>query len=391
MLPVVVVAIAVAPLYWLLVPATARRTVALAGSVAVLAVWDVRLVAVVAAVTAMLFLLVRSVPGGGARGRILLGAGLAALAALFVWNKLAGGRSDGVLPSQGGLVLLGVSYLVLKAAAALLDAGRGELAPVRARDLATWLAFLPTYPAGPMADLERFTGQHPTFDRARVLAGLERILFGLVKSLVLAHALGTWADPLVADPGSVGRGTLLLGLYALSLRFYLDFAGYSDVAIGLAAVYGFDIEENFDWPFVRRNLASLWQHWHMTLTRWLRLYLFLPITRTALRRGGRLGDRFGPAVGQLVTMTFCGLWHGLTGGFALWGALQAVGLIWVGSTARALGAYLPPPLVQWWRTSPVAYACSTAVTVTYFSATIVFVVTDVGSGLRYLGRIVGAV
>ncbi len=383
-------AIAVVPLYWLLVPARWRREAVLVGSVAALAAGDPRLALLVLVVAALLVVLLRAVPAAGVvAGRALATAGLAGLLALFVWNKLGGGHGGGLLPSQGGLVFLGVSYLVLKAAAAVVDAARGDLPPTRSRDVVAWLAFLPTYPAGPMADLEHYAKQQPTFDRARALPGLERILIGLFKSLVVAHALGQWADPLVRDPEAYGRGALLLGLYALSVRFYLDFAGYSDVAIGLAALYGFDIEENFDHPLTRRNLVLLWQHWHMTLTRWLRRYLFIPLTRWLLRHGGRTGDRLGPVVGQLVTMTFCGLWHGLAWSFALWGLLQAVGLIWVGVAARPLASRLPVELVRWWRTSPVARACSTGLSLTYFSATIIFVVTDVSAGARYLGRVVG--
>jgi hypothetical protein len=91
-------------------------------------------------------------------------------------------------------------------------------------EVLAWIVFLPTYPSGPMATLDEFRGQSPTFDRARALGGLERILFGLVKSLLVAYYLGVWAEPIVAHPEQYASGTLLLGLYAASLRFYFDFA-----------------------------------------------------------------------------------------------------------------------------------------------------------------------
>jgi D-alanyl-lipoteichoic acid acyltransferase DltB (MBOAT superfamily) len=193
----------------------------------------------------------------------------------------------------------------------------------------------------------------------------------------------------VAHPEAHGRLTLLVVPYALALRFYLDFAGYSDIAIGLAALYGFDIEENFDRPFGRRNLVQLWQHWHMTLTRWLRVYLFIPITRRLLRAGGSLDDRVGIVVGQLVTMTFCGLWHGLAWHFALWGLAQGIGLAWVAVLARPLGQRLPAGLVSWWRTSPVAAAGSALLTLTFFAATMLLVVGDVAATARYLRQVAG--
>ncbi len=325
-----------------------------------------------------------------ARGRAALlptVVGIALLTALFLWNKLSGGRLS-VLPSQGGLALLGVSYLVLKAAAALVEANRGTLREVGFREVLAWIAFLPTYPSGPMETLEYFRGQWPAFDRARVLGGLERILFGLVKALLIAHYLGVWANPIVAAPQKHGSGILLLALYAWSLRFYFDFAGYSDVAIGLSAVFGYDISENFDRPLLRRNLVQLWQNWHITLTRWLRAYLFVPVSRRIMRRtGGGWGDRLAIVAGQVVAMTFCGLWHGVAWNFALWGFLQAVGLVWVGVVCRDLGRRLPTGLVGWWRRSKVAYALSTFATFNYFSLALIFVVTDVGSALHYLARL----
>jgi alginate O-acetyltransferase complex protein AlgI len=382
-------ALAVAPLYWLLIPAHLRREVLLVASLAALALYDARLVVVVFVVTLALFGLLRLIARRPDERRTLLVAiGLCGLLVLFVINKLSG-RGMIVLPSQSGLALLGISYLALKAAAALIEAGRGTLRVFSLRDVLLWIVFLPTYPSGPMEDFEHFRRQQPVFDRTLALPGLERILFGLVKALLAAHYLGVWANPILAAPQEYGRVTLLLGLYAFALRFYFDFSGYSDIAIGLGAVFGYDIEENFDNPFVRRNLAQLWQHWHMTLTRWLRLYLFIPVTRRLIRRGGRGGDRPAIAAGQIIAMTFCGLWHGLTLNFALWGFLQALGLIWVGVFARDLGRRMPPGLLTWWRGSWVGYAASTALTFNFFAISTIFVVTDIRRAITYLLQIVG--
>jgi D-alanyl-lipoteichoic acid acyltransferase DltB (MBOAT superfamily) len=382
-------AIACAPLYWVLVPARWRRDVVAAGSLIALGLYDARVFVFATVVAAGLALLAAVMQTADRRATGALAvAALAGLASFFVWNKLGGG-SWRALGTQQGLVVLGGSYVVLKAAAAVIDAARGELPATGWRTLLAWIAFLPTYPAGPMAELGHFAHQAVLVDRARVLAGCERILFGLVKAVVAAHYLGQWADPVVAHPEAHGRLTLLVVPYALALRFYLDFAGYSDIAIGLAALYGFDIEENFDRPFGRRNLVQLWQHWHMTLTRWLRVYLFIPITRRLLRAGGSLDDRVGIVVGQLVTMTFCGLWHGLAWHFALWGLAQGIGLAWVAVLARPLGQRLPGGLVSWWRTSPVAAAGSALLTLTFFAATMLLVVGDVAATARYLRQVAG--
>src|SRR5262245_62053720 len=381
-------ALAFAPIFWLAVPSGWRREVLAVASLIGLGCYDYRLVPLLLAICLGLLLLMRAASTAQPSLRWLAtSAGLAALAALFLWNKLAVGHGATALPSQGALVFLGVSFLVLKAAGALIEVHRGTWAPAGLRDLVTWIAFLPTYPSGPMETLEHFRRQSPTFQRAHALGGLERILFGLVKSLLLAYYLGVWAAPLVEQPHAFGPATLLLGLYALSLRFYFDFAGYSDIAIGLAAVFGYDIVENFDHPFLRRNLVQLWQHWHMTLTHWLRAYLFVPVTRRIMRMTGAWGDRLAIAAGQIVSMTFCGVWHGVAWNFALWGFLQAVGLIWVGIVCRDIGRRLPPGVVGWWRQSPIAYALSAALSFNFFSLAIIFMVTDVATGLRYLARV----
>jgi alginate O-acetyltransferase complex protein AlgI len=211
---------------------------------------------------------------------------------------------------------------------------------------------------------------------------------GAVQALVVGRWLGEWAAPILATPAAHGRLALVAALDATALRFYLDFAGYSDVAIGLAAVFGVAILENFDRPFLRRNLALLWQHWHMTLTHWLRTYLFVPTSRFLLRRTPQLGDRVALACAQLVTMGVCGLWHGLSWNFLCWGLVQALGLAWVGLAARAVGRRLPAGVVAWWRASRAGAVCSTLVTVQFFALSLAFVVADVGGAVRLLARLV---
>jgi alginate O-acetyltransferase complex protein AlgI len=378
-----------APFYWLLVPARYRREVLAVASLIGLGIYDVRLPMLLLGLNLFLFAAARvSAAGGARRSHAPAAIGLLALAALFVWNKLAGGEG-GVLPSQGGLVLVGVSYLVLKAAAALIETARGSVREVGFRDLLAWSVFLPTYPSGPIEELDHFRAQQPSPDRARVLSGLERILFGLVKALILSHYLGAWASPILAAPEGHDWAARLLAMYAFTLRFYFDFAGYSDIAIGLSALFGYEIQENFDNPLIRRNLVQLWQRWHMTLTRWLRLYLFIPVSRSIMRRGGPRWDTTALVAAQVTTMTFCGLWHGLGWNFALWGLLQALGLVWVGVFARPAGRYLPSGLVAWWRRSPVAYALSTLLTFHAFALSNVLVFSDIPQALRYFASLTG--
>jgi alginate O-acetyltransferase complex protein AlgI len=379
-----------APLYWLLIPPRWRGGVLALASFAALVFYDARLAPLLAGVVLAFMLLVRGIERtSNPRARTALAAaGLAALAVLFLSNKLVGGGA-GAVPSQSGLAFLGISYLVLKAAGAIIETARGTLRAVRPGEVFAWIIFLPTYPSGPMATLQHFRVQQPAFDRARVFGGLERILFGLVKALIAGHYLGEWAAPIFAAPQKFGSLSLVGAMYAGSLRFYFDFAGYSDIAIGLSAVFGYDIDENFDRPFLRRNLVDLWQHWHMTLTRWLRTYLFVPVSRRLIRMMSGRADRAAIAAGQIVAMTFCGVWHGVAANFALWGFAQALGLIWVGIVARDLGRLLPEDLVRWWRESKVAYAVSAFLTFNFFSLTMVLVLTDAGATLAYLRALFG--
>ena len=390
MLIALLCALLAAPLYWVLVPVRWRREAVALASLLALGIYDPRLLAALMALNLVLFGLVRAMAAGGSsRARTLAACGLLLLVALFAWNKLAAG-GGGVLPSQGGLVFLGLSYLVLKAAAALLDTLRGGHRDLCFRDLLAWIVFLPTYTSGPIEELAHFRDQTLRVSPVRVLTGLERILFGLVKALVLSHQLGQWAGPILSAPDAHGPLTLLAGAYAFTLRFYLDFAGYSDIAIGLAALFGYEISENFDNPLVRRNLVQLWQRWHMTLTAWLRRYLFVPLSRAVMRRAGPRWDQAALILAQLGTMVFCGLWHGLGWNFAVWGLLQALGLIWVGVVARDLGRRLPEVLVRWWRAHPLAHAMSVLLTFNCFALSNVLVFSDLEQGLHFLARLLGS-
>lgn len=389
MLPALFAAIALAPLYWLTLPAQWRRPALTLASLAALTAYDPRLLPLLLVVTLGTAGAVWSMPRCAPPARrAIAGGAVAALVALFAWNKLAG---DGfsVLPSQSGVVFLGVSFLVLKAAGAVIDGARGALRAAAPADVLAWVAFLPTYPSGPVETFEHFRGQQPTWEARRALGGLERILFGLVKALLIAHYLGEWIAPILAAPQQANALVLLLAFYGLALRFYFDLAGYSDIAIGLAALYGYDIAENFDRPLTARNLALLWQRWHMTVTGWLRTYTFTPLTRALMRRTGRSGDRLAVSAGLLATFLLIGLWHGLSANFALYGVLQGLAVIWVSVLARDAGRrFVSPAVLRWWR-GPVGAALSVAITFNFFSLTSILVMTDLAHALRCWRALLG--
>jgi alginate O-acetyltransferase complex protein AlgI len=382
MLLALLAALLLAPVYWLVVPARWRRDAITLVSVLALGWYDLRLGVGLIVAVAGIHLALRAMSRLAGRRRWLIAApGLILLTALFLLNKL-GQSGGGALASQSGLAFLGVSYFVLKGAAVLSDVATGSRAAPGARGLLAWIAFLPTYPSGPIEDLDHFTAQEPALDTPRIGWGLQRIIFGLVKALVLSHYLGEWANTHLLDLDGSSSLEVLFATWAFTFRFFLDFSGYSDIAIGLAAVYGWEIQENFDRPLLRRNLVLLWQNWHITLTRWLRVYLFVPISRMVMRRGGERFDAAAIVIAQVVSMTFCGLWHGLSWNFALWGLLQALGLVWVGLVAGRVGRFVPSDLREWWRTSSLAFALSVFITFNAFSLSNVLVHSTFDQALR---------
>ena len=383
-------AIAIAPIFWLAVPQPYRKDGLAVISLLALGLYDLRLPPIVLGLTALLFAATRIIERSSRRAAwwISLG-GLLCLALFFVANKsFFVGETFIVVASQGGIALLGVSYFVLKAASILIETSRRTLRPPSFRSLARWLLFFPIFASGPIEAFKHFDDQEPRLDRARFLHGLERILFGCLRALVFAHYLASWTAPILSDPGANSTPTLLLAMYAMSLRIYFDFAGYSDIAIGLSALYGYEIQENFRYPLLQRNIVALWQRWHMTLTDWLRIYVFTPYTRFMMKRGRRW-HRPAIITGQVVTMAACGIWHDVTAPFLVWGVLHGIALAWTATIAREVGKKLPKATVDWWRQSRLAYAASTAITLTTFSAINVVALTDIASSARYFRTLFG--
>src|SRR5262249_46757496 len=165
---------------------------------------------------------------------------------------------------------------------------------------------------------------------------LERIVFGLGKKFLVADPLLAFAEPLFRDPAAASAPALLAAVYAFALGLYLDFAAASDLAIGVGRIAGMRVRENFDNPYLSRDLQQLWQRWHMSLTGWLRDFVFVPVPRRMLRRTGQ--PLLSQTVAQAASMLACGLWHGVAWNYALWGAYHALGLAALGLWRARRGA-----------------------------------------------------
>lgn len=224
---------------------------------------------------------------------------------------------------------LGFSYIAFRLIHTLRDRQTGRAPASNLQEYIAYVVFFPALTAGPIDRLERFLKDlraAPAAPVADLTAALPRLAVGLLKKFVLADLLALIA---LSPANAVQIRTaswLWLTLVAYSLQIFLDFSGYTDLAIGLGRLFGIRLPENFNHPYLRPNLTQFWNNWHMTLTQWFRGYFFNPFTR-ALRQAKRPLPIWAVILlTQLATMILIGLWHGISWGFLAWGAWHGLGL-----------------------------------------------------------------
>jgi alginate O-acetyltransferase complex protein AlgI len=221
---------------------------------------------------------------------------------------------------------LGISFLVLRLIGVVLDASALRI-PVGARRMLLLSTFFPTYRSGPITTLQSFQALPP--DTVDAWRGADRVVLGLARKCLLADLL---MAPIVTTWSTAGADWLtaeqcLLFPFLIGLWIYWDFAGYSDIAIGLAALLGYQVPENFDRPYWSRNAVEFWRRWHITLSEWIRSRVFLKLT-------GRRPSPWRVGAAVMTSLALCGLWHGPRAGFLVWGLWHGVGV----SAALAVGA-----------------------------------------------------
>jgi len=224
----------------------------------------------------------------------------------------------------GLLLPIGLSFLCFQAISYVVDVYRGKAsAEYSYLEHLLYLLFFPRVVSGPIvrasALLERFRDV-PTLTPEQGGLALYRIAVGLVKKLVIADVLGSGlVDPVFADPAAYTSAECLVAAVAYTFELYLDFSGYSDIAIGAAALFGFQFPENFNRPYLAKNLFEFWNRWHMSLSSWLRDYLYIPL-------GGNRASKPRVLFNLMTVMVLGGLWHGADWRFAIWGAVHGVAL-----------------------------------------------------------------
>lgn len=277
--------------------------------------------------------------------RAVLTGSIIAIVALFVvmkwppattavsawWRGLSG--QDVTLAAPSDLAWLGFSYVAFRLIHTMRDRQTGLLPDLSLRSYMTYVIFAPAFVAGPIDRAERFDGDMKVLGSLKGLAadrwglGLWRIGEGLFKKFVIADLLaGGFAltPALAAQTDSTAAMWALL--YGYGLRLYFDFGGYTDIAIGLGILFGIRLPENFNRPYLRTNITTFWQSWHISLSDWARFYIFTPLSRSLLRRKPRPSPALIVLVSQTATMLVIGLWHGITWNFFIWGLWQAAAL-----------------------------------------------------------------
>lgn len=219
---------------------------------------------------------------------------------------------------------IGISFYTLQAVSYTVDVYKGRFcAEVSLLEYAFYLTFFPLLMAGPITRAEVLLPQiqeRKTWDEQLVYAGLWLIIVGLLKKAVVADYIAQYNAWIFDDPLGYSGFEGAMGVLGYTLQIYLDFSGYSDMSIGIAAVMGFQLRENFNFPYQSLNLTEFWRRWHIALSTWFRDYVYIPL-------GGNRKGKWRTYLNSFITMLLSGLWHGASWMFVIWGALHGVGLI----------------------------------------------------------------
>lgn len=230
-----------------------------------------------------------------------------------VFDDGAGGSASGLI-----LIPLGFSYLSFELLHVMIERRRGRIPELSFPDLLAFVFFAPARVAGPIKRYPDFTAavRDARISGANLYAGTLRVLLGLAKKLFVADVL---ALTVAERPEVRSAGHAWVVLLAFTFQIYFDFSAYTDVAIGFARMLGITLPENFNRPYLAPNIREFWNRWHMTLSTWVRDYVFLPAGRSLFRTRLRSAPIAIAAISYLATFLVVGAWHGVTAAFLLWG------------------------------------------------------------------------
>jgi alginate O-acetyltransferase complex protein AlgI len=318
------------------------------------------------------------------RAQVILAVAVVMNVGLLAWFKYANFTVDtvnGMLGATGGgalawtdvLLPIGISFYTFHSLSYLVDIYRGTARHLSSPiDFALYITFFPQLVAGPIVrfheirdQLVRRVESVPTF-----AGGVYRFCHGLGKKVLIADTIAPVADAAFAvPPGELSTAAAVLGVIAYSVQLYFDFSGYSDMALGLAMMFGIHLPENFARPYSSRSVTEFWRRWHMSLSRWFRDYLYVPL-------GGNRGTALTTYRNLVIVFLIVGLWHGAAWTFVLWGAYHGVLLL----VERALGVGRGDRDAD--RSDPLGQARTVALVVFGW---ILFRSPDIGHAIGYMG------
>lgn len=245
----------------------------------------------------------------------------------FAANNLSAVTSKlglGTLPKPEIHLPLGISFLTFHAISYCVDAYRRTSKEQHdPTNLALYFLLFPHLIAGPIVRYNHISEQltHRRKDIQQIVNGIERLVLGLAKKVLIANTLGQAADNVFALPSNqLGTAVAWWGAVCYAFQIYYDFSGYSDMAVGLAKMFGFEFPENFNYPYTATTITDFWRRWHMSLSTWFRDYLYIPL-------GGNRKGSVRTNLNLLTVFFLCGLWHGASWNFIVWGLLQGAFMI----------------------------------------------------------------
>jgi alginate O-acetyltransferase complex protein AlgI len=336
-LPYLVLLVVVVVVHWLL-PIRFRRVFVLSASLAFYASWSLIFLWVPLMVAGLVYLIGTQIVKGSTKAKMWLWLGIIALLSLLILFKYAGLVAANLNHLAGWVSAphfslatavafpIGISFYTFEAIAYLFDVRQCRVKMPKFLDLVLFFLFWPNVLSGPLVRARELMPQlsfNKPFEARFFFEGLDRLIWGLVQKVVIANVLGIWVDR-GYSPSVMSRPLTLDGWFlaiAFGLQIYFDFAGYTNMAIGTARLLGVTLPENFRQPYYASTPPEFWARWHMTLSRWIRDYLFFPMNAKWQ------GAPWPLYTSLLVVMALVGLWHGTGWNFILWGALHGSYLV----------------------------------------------------------------
>ena len=294
-----------------------------------------------------------AIAGAAARRKLLLVVGIGLNLAMLAYYKYLNFFSDvlhTLLPAYESklpaIVLpLGISFFTFQGISYLIDVYRREIAAQSSLlNFAMYKAMFPQLIAGPIVRYSQIAGEidRRVIDNARLWTGVRQFVIGLGQKVLIANTVALPADRIFALPADqLNAGTAWLGIACYSIQILYDFAGYSNMAIGIGHMLGFSYPPNFRRPYSALSITDFWRRWHISLSSWFRDYLYIPL-------GGNRGRPLRTYFNLALVFVLCGLWHGAAWTFVIWGAWHGLLLVLERLGGAALLARLPGPLAQAW-------------------------------------------